>query len=193
MEHDLFGKPVSTFPDHALKRTAMKFRDILPSDAEIETPIADLDVGGVVRQLARDHAGRHFRGGRGRQDRRPQFHRTGDCRRCRRGGGAAPARRADARGRRVRAGRQSPDVRLRSSPPASIRGSRATIAAVTGTSGKTSVAAFTRQIWAALGYKRGEHRHARPRNTARRNLRLAHHAGSGGAASFARCARRGRG
>ncbi len=26
-----------------------------------------------------------------------------------------------------------------------------TIAAVTGTSGKTSVAAFTRQIWAALG------------------------------------------
>jgi len=27
----------------------------------------------------------------------------------------------------------------------------ATIAAVTGTSGKTSVAAFTRQIWAALG------------------------------------------
>jgi UDP-N-acetylmuramoyl-L-alanyl-D-glutamate--2,6-diaminopimelate ligase len=28
----------------------------------------------------------------------------------------------------------------------------ATIAAITGTSGKTSVAAFTRQIWAALGY-----------------------------------------
>ena len=29
----------------------------------------------------------------------------------------------------------------------------ATIAAVTGTSGKTSVAAFTRQIWAALGHE----------------------------------------
>src|SRR5215831_17017450 len=29
----------------------------------------------------------------------------------------------------------------------------ATIAAITGTSGKTSVAAFTRQIWAALGHK----------------------------------------
>ena len=28
----------------------------------------------------------------------------------------------------------------------------ATIAAITGTSGKTSVAAFTRQIWSALGY-----------------------------------------
>ena len=34
-----------------------------------------------------------------------------------------------------------------------------TIAAVTGTSGKTSVAAFTRQIWAALG--------ERPRASAR--------------------------
>ena len=29
----------------------------------------------------------------------------------------------------------------------------AVIAAVTGTSGKTSVAAFTRQIWAALGHQ----------------------------------------
>ena len=37
------------------------------------------------------------------------------------------------------------------------------IAAVTGTSGKTSVAAFTRQIWAALGAKVGEHRHRRAR------------------------------
>ncbi len=33
-----------------------------------------------------------------------------------------------------------------------IRGSRTTIAAVTGTSGKTSVAAFTRQIWQRLGH-----------------------------------------
>ena len=42
-------------------------------------------------------------------------------------------------------------ARSRWRPRASIRASRATIAAVTGTSGKTSVAAFTRQIWAALG------------------------------------------
>ena len=42
-------------------------------------------------------------------------------------------------------------ARSRLRPRASIRASRATIAAVTGTSGKTSVAAFTRQIWAALG------------------------------------------
>ena len=36
-----------------------------------------------------------------------------------------------------------------------------TIAAVTGTSGKTSVAAFTRQIWTALGLQGGQHRHRR--------------------------------
>jgi len=35
-----------------------------------------------------------------------------------------------------------------------------TIAAVTGTSGKTSVAAFTRQIWAALGEAAASHLHA---------------------------------
>ena len=35
----------------------------------------------------------------------------------------------------------------------SIRGSPQTIAAVTGTSGKTSVAAFTRQIWQRLGHE----------------------------------------
>ena len=37
----------------------------------------------------------------------------------------------------------------------------ATIAAVTGTSGKTSVAAFTRQVWARLGLCCREHRHRR--------------------------------
>ena len=39
-----------------------------------------------------------------------------------------------------------------------------TIAAVTGTSGKTSVAAFTRQIWAALGHAGRQHRHHRRRD-----------------------------
>ncbi len=43
-------------------------------------------------------------------------------------------------------------ARSRSRRRNSIRGSRRTIAAVTGTSGKTSVAAFTRQIWSALGH-----------------------------------------
>ena len=65
-----------------------------------------------------------------------------------------------------------------------------TIAAVTGTSGKTSVAAFTRQIWAALGCAGGEHRHHRPGLAHARGLRLADHARSGRAAPLARCARR---
>src|SRR3982074_3962278 len=37
-----------------------------------------------------------------------------------------------------------------------------TIAAVTGTSGKTSVAAFTRQIWQRLGPSSAQHRHNGP-------------------------------
>ena len=61
-------------------------------------------------------------------------------------------RTAAAAGRRgVRAGRQCAARAGARRGAASIRASRATIAAVTGTSGKTSVAAFTRQIWAALG------------------------------------------
>ena len=36
-----------------------------------------------------------------------------------------------------------------------------TMVAVTGTNGKTSVATFTRQIWAALGPCRDQHRHHR--------------------------------
>ena len=68
-----------------------------------------------------------------------------------------------------------------------------TIAAVTGTSGKTSVAAFTRQIWAAPGDAGGEHRHHRRGLAEARGLRLADHARSGGAAPHARRAgRRGR-
>ena len=55
-------------------------------------------------------------------------------------------------GRRVRAGRQCA-ARARARGGAILSAPAETIAAVTGTSGKTSVAAFTRQIWAALGYE----------------------------------------
>ena len=60
------------------------------------------------------------------------------------------------------------------------------IAAVTGTSGKTSVAAFTRQIWSRARRASREHRHHRPRLAQARSLRLADHARSGGAAPLAR-------
>ena len=65
-----------------------------------------------------------------------------------------------------------------------------TIAAVTGTSGKTSVAAFTRQILVRPGQAGGEHRHRRARHADARDLRLAHHSGPGGAASLACSTRR---
>ena len=68
----------------------------------------------------------------------------------------------------------------------------ATIAAVTGTSGKTSVAAFTRQIWAALGHRAASIGTVGVVTPERRSLRLAHHARSGGAASAARCSWRAR-
>ena len=61
-----------------------------------------------------------------------------------------------------------------------------TIAAVTGTSGKTSVAAFTRQIWAALGHRAASIGTIGVVTPEKRNLRLAHHARSGRAASHAR-------
>ncbi len=46
-----------------------------------------------------------------------------------------------------------------------------TIVAVTGTSGKTSVAAFVRQIWAALGTPGGLARHDRRGRAGGRDLR----------------------
>ncbi len=64
-----------------------------------------------------------------------------------------------------------------------------TIVAVTGTSGKTSVAAFARQIWASAGREFGVARHARRRFAPDRRLRLADHARSDRAAPDARHAR----
>jgi UDP-N-acetylmuramoyl-L-alanyl-D-glutamate--2,6-diaminopimelate ligase len=56
------------------------------------------------------------------------------------------------------------------------------IVAVTGTSGKTSVAAFTRQIWMAARSRSRFARHARRRLARARRLRLADDARSGRAA-----------
>ena len=60
--------------------------------------------------------------------------------------------RRKARARAVRRSRRIRAARWRWPPRNSIRGNPRTIAAVTGTSGKTSVAAFTRQIWERLGH-----------------------------------------
>jgi UDP-N-acetylmuramoyl-L-alanyl-D-glutamate--2,6-diaminopimelate ligase len=130
----------------------MKLREILPADADIEAGYADLEVGGV----------------------------TADSRTVKRGdvfvaiaGGKTDGLRfvegALAAGAVAILAERPPDA---SWPKgiASVRVGNArralalmagklyprqpqTIAAVTGTSGKTSVAAFTRQIWTALGHR----------------------------------------
>jgi UDP-N-acetylmuramoyl-L-alanyl-D-glutamate--2,6-diaminopimelate ligase len=130
----------------------MKLREILPSDAEFDAHHAGLDIGAV----------------------------TADSRSVKRGSlfVAIPGTKADglgfvpaaiAAGAAVIVAEQRPQAPLPSNV-AFVRVPNArralaliaaklfprqpgTIAAVTGTSGKTSVAAFTRQIWAALGHQ----------------------------------------
>jgi len=130
----------------------MKLREILPSDAEIEARYADLDVAGVTadsRAVRRGDAFVAIAGGKTDgltfvapalaagaaaivAERRPQvplaegtaFARVDNARRAL----AVMAARFFPRQPRV-------------------------VVAVTGTSGKTSVAAFTRQIWAARGHR----------------------------------------
>jgi UDP-N-acetylmuramoyl-L-alanyl-D-glutamate--2,6-diaminopimelate ligase len=130
----------------------MKLREILPPDAVIETPIADLDVAGV----------------------------SADSRTVKRGdvfvaiaGGKANGR--DFIGSAITAGAvaiiaENRPAMVLPSGVAFVQIGNArralatiaakvfprqprTIAAITGTSGKTSVAAFTRQIWTALGHR----------------------------------------
>jgi UDP-N-acetylmuramoyl-L-alanyl-D-glutamate--2,6-diaminopimelate ligase len=130
----------------------MKLREILPADAEIDARFADVDVGGV----------------------------TADSRAVRRGdafvaiaGGKADGLRfiapALAAGAAAIVAERRPDVPpAEGTPFARVANARRAlavmaarlfprqpriIAAVTGTSGKTSVAAFTRQIWTALGHR----------------------------------------
>jgi UDP-N-acetylmuramoyl-L-alanyl-D-glutamate--2,6-diaminopimelate ligase len=130
----------------------MKLREILPPDAEIEARYADLDVGGVSadsRTIKRGDVFVAIEGGKT--------------------DGLRFVKPAIAAGAVAILAQKRPDAPL---PEAvafarvgNARGALAlmaarfyprqprTIAAVTGTSGKTSVAAFTRQIWTALGHR----------------------------------------
>jgi UDP-N-acetylmuramoyl-L-alanyl-D-glutamate--2,6-diaminopimelate ligase len=131
----------------------MKLREILPaSAAAIETGIADLDVGGVSADSRAVKSGEVFVAIEGGKTDGLKF--------------VEPA---IAAGAAVIVAQRPPNAPL---PPgvAFVRVGNArralalmaakffprqpkTIAAVTGTSGKTSVAAFTRQIWTALGHR----------------------------------------
>jgi UDP-N-acetylmuramoyl-L-alanyl-D-glutamate--2,6-diaminopimelate ligase len=130
----------------------MKLSEILPADAKVATPDADVEVGGVSADSRATKRGDVFVAIEGGKTDGLNFI------------GLAVAAGAVA----VVAQRR-PDTQV----PAEIsfiqvgNARRAlalmaarffprqpqTIAAVTGTSGKTSVAAFTRQIWAALGHR----------------------------------------
>jgi UDP-N-acetylmuramoyl-L-alanyl-D-glutamate--2,6-diaminopimelate ligase len=130
----------------------MKLRDLLPPGAAIETGAADLDVGGVSsdsRAIKRGDVFVAIAGGKI--------------------DGVNFVEAALAAGAAAVVAQQPPPTPL----PAGVAFARVadarralalmaakifprqpqTIAAVTGTSGKTSVAAFTRQIWAALGHR----------------------------------------
>jgi UDP-N-acetylmuramoyl-L-alanyl-D-glutamate--2,6-diaminopimelate ligase len=160
VEHDLFGTPGAALdkgrgrrvPDHASSEPPMKLREILPADAAIEAGSADVEVGGV----------------------------TADSRTVKRGDVFVAIAGSKADGLRFVASAVAAGAVaiLAERPPeaplpqglAFVRVGNArralaliaamiyprqpqTIAAVTGTSGKTSVAAFTRQIWTALGHR----------------------------------------
>jgi UDP-N-acetylmuramoyl-L-alanyl-D-glutamate--2,6-diaminopimelate ligase len=129
----------------------MKLREILPPDADIDRRHADRDVGGVTADSRAVKRGDVFVAIAGNKADGARF--------------IAPAL---AAGAIAIVAERKPDAPL----PEGIAFARVanarralalaaakfyprqpkTIAAVTGTSGKTSVAAFTRQIWSALGF-----------------------------------------
>jgi UDP-N-acetylmuramoyl-L-alanyl-D-glutamate--2,6-diaminopimelate ligase len=130
----------------------MKLREILPPDAEFDSRHAALDVGGVTADSRSVKRGDAFVAIAGTKADGSRF--------------IAPA---IAAGAVAILAEQAPAVALPDSVafvrvPSARRAlslvaakvfprQPQTIAAVTGTSGKTSVAAFTRQIWSALGHR----------------------------------------
>ena len=130
----------------------MKLREILPPDAEIEPRHADLDIGGVTADSRTVKKGDLFAAIAGGKTDGLRFVGPAIV-----GGAVAilAERRLDAplsgAVAFVRVGNARRALALIAAKfyPRQPR----TIAAVTGTSGKTSVAAFTRQIWTALGHR----------------------------------------
>jgi UDP-N-acetylmuramoyl-L-alanyl-D-glutamate--2,6-diaminopimelate ligase len=129
----------------------MKLRAILPADAVIETGNPDLDVHGVAVDSRAIRPGDLFVAVEGGKTDGLKFTATALA-----AGAAAvlaqrapeaplPAGIAFVRAANARRALALIAAKFFARQPA-------TIAAITGTSGKTSVAAFTRQIWTALGY-----------------------------------------
>ncbi len=130
----------------------MKLREILPVDAEVETGNADVEVGGVSADSRAIKPGDVFVAIEGGKTDGLNF--IGPA--VAAGAVAVVAQRrpntqpsAEVSFVRVGNARRALALMAAKFYPRQPR----TIAAVTGTSGKTSVAAFTRQIWTALGHR----------------------------------------
>ncbi len=170
----------------------MKLREILPSDAEIDARSADLDIGGVTADSRTVKRGDLFVAIAGGKADGLDFVAPGDRRRRRRDRrrtAAADAAAGECRVRacRQRAARAGADRREILSAPAGDHRRRH----------RHQRQDVGRSLHAAnldgARPSRRQHRHHRHRLAARRNLRLADDARSGGAAPFARRAgRRGR-
>jgi UDP-N-acetylmuramoyl-L-alanyl-D-glutamate--2,6-diaminopimelate ligase len=130
----------------------MKLREILPPDAELNAHLADLDVGGVTADSRTVKSGDVFVAIAGGKADGLQFVPTAVAA----GAIAIIAERlppaalpGNVAFLRVHNARRALALIAAKFHPRQPR----VIVAVTGTSGKTSVAAFTRQIWSALGYR----------------------------------------
>jgi UDP-N-acetylmuramoyl-L-alanyl-D-glutamate--2,6-diaminopimelate ligase len=130
----------------------MRLRDILPADAEIAAGSADIDVGGITSDSRTVRAGDVFVAIAGGKADGLRFVASALA-----AGAAAvvanrppqvplPAGVAFVQVGNIRRTLALAAAKFYPRQPAAI-------AAVTGTSGKTSVAAFTRQIWTALGHQ----------------------------------------
>jgi UDP-N-acetylmuramoyl-L-alanyl-D-glutamate--2,6-diaminopimelate ligase len=130
----------------------MKLREILPPDAELDAHLAELDVGGVTADSRTVKPGDVFVAIAGGKTDGLQFVPAAIAA----GAAAIVAERfpqAPLPGNvaflRVHNARRALALIAAKFFPRQPR----IIAAITGTSGKTSVAAFTRQIWSALGHR----------------------------------------
>ncbi len=130
----------------------MKLSEILPADAKVATPDADVEVGGVSANSRAIKRGDVFVAIEGGKTDGLNFIGNAVA-----GGAVAVVaqRRPDTQLPAEISFVQVGNARRALAVMAARFFSRQpqTIAAVTGTSGKTSVAAFTRQIWAALGHR----------------------------------------
>src|SRR6202451_1018586 len=127
----------------------MKLREILPPDADLDPRHADLDVGGVTADSRAVKGGDVFVAIAGNKADGARFIAPAIA-----AGAVAivaehhPAAPLNVAFVRVANARRALALAAAKFYPRQPR----IIAAVTGTSGKTSVAAFTRQIWSALGF-----------------------------------------